>query len=122
MYDIAIDPARQLMTIKFSGFWTDEAFRAYAIDVAKSSETLRQSSGFRFLLLDLSDFPIQANGIAERHGRLLRAAQDNYGLRAAVVMQSALSRLQAMRVAKLTGNDLFVDQEVALATLISKGE
>ena len=118
MFDIAIDPARKLMTVKVAGFWDQRTFKSYAAEAAARSEELRRSGGFDYLLIDMSDFPIQAAAVAEMHGSLLRVAQDSYGVKAAVVMRSALSRLQAARVAKLTGNDLFDDANAALVSLL----
>ncbi len=118
MYDVTIDTARQLMKVKVSGFWSEETFKTYAAEATKRSEELRRTGGFKYVLIDMSDFPIQSAVVAEMHGRLLQAAQDGYGVRAAVVMTSALSRLQATRVAKLTGNDLFDDADTAVAALM----
>jgi hypothetical protein len=118
MFNIAIDPARKLMTVEVSGFWDERTFKDYAAEAAIRSEELRYSGGFDFVLIDMSDFPIQAQAVAEMHGRLLKAAQNGYGVKAAVVMRSALSRLQAARVARLTGKDLFDEAGTALASLI----
>jgi len=120
MYEVSIDRAKQLMTVRVSGFWTREVFKAYAAEAARHADVLRRGGGFRSLLIDMSDFPLQAAAIADLHGQLLIATQQRYGVNAAVVMRSALSRLQAARVAKLTGNDLFDDADTALAALMER--
>lgn len=120
MFDIGIDPVRKLMTVKVAGFWDQRTFKSYAAEAAARSEELRRSGGFNYLLIDMSYFPVQAAAVAEMHGSLLRAAQEGYGVKAAVVMRSALSRLQAARVAKLTGNELFDDADTALVALLGR--
>lgn len=118
MYDISIDRARQLMIVKVSGFWKADTFKGYAAEAARAADQLRQAGGFKVLLIDMSEFPIQSKEVAEMHGRLLIAAQEQYRVKAAVVMKSALSRLQAGRVAKLTGSQLFDDADAALDVLM----
>lgn len=120
MYNISIDRTRHLMMVAVSGFWTEDTFKAYANEAARRSDELSRSGGFKSLLIDMSEFPLQAKAIADLHGELLLTAQQRYGVAAAVVMRSALSRLQAARVAKLTGNDLFDDVGGALAALMQR--
>lgn len=117
MYTISVDPTGALMTVRMSGFWDEKTFRAYAAEVAGCTKRLLATGRFRSLLIDMSDFPIQSQAQAEMHGKLLRAGQERHGFRTAIVMRSALSRLQASRVARLTGSQLFDDVESALASL-----
>lgn len=118
MYSVTIDPSRHLMTVTVSGFWKEETFKSYIAEAARATAELQRRGGFGLLLVDMSDYPLQGQAVAEMHGKLMLAAQQRYGVKAAVVMRSALSRLQAARVAKLTGNDLFDDADSAIEALL----
>ncbi len=117
MFDVAIDRNRHLMTIRVSGFWDAGTFRTYAAATAAKAKELHRGGGFAALLIDMSDYPLQAKEIADRHGVLLTGAKQHYGCRVALVMRSALSRLQATRVAKLTGSELYDSIEAAMTAL-----
>ncbi|MGC5799530.1 hypothetical protein [Sphingomonas sp. NFX23] len=118
MYEISSDPARQLLIVRVSGFWTREIMATYRAEVGQQASVLRQAGGCKRILVDMSHYPIQSGDIADGHAAALRFARETLGARAAIVMTSALSRLQATRVATSSGHRLFNDDVAAMTWLM----
>jgi len=117
VYDVEIDPARKLLIIRLAGFWTPETMKAYQAEVRRKASALHRAGGCERILVDMSDYPIQSAEIAEGHASALRHAADTLCAKAAIVMTSALSKLQASRVATSTGHRFFTDETLAFAWL-----
>lgn len=97
MYDIQWDIPQRSLSMRLSGFWTEETMRGYeyAVRQAVSAPPVRPFG----LLVDLSDHPPQAGDIVERQSAVLSLV-GTAGLSAiAVVGASTLMRRQAQRAA-----------------------
>lgn len=122
MFRVSIDPSRNLLTIELKGFWTATIMAEYMLALRQQSSTLRAVGGCKPILVDMSSYPIQSFTIAEGHAAALRFAKETVGARAAIVMTSALSKLQASRVANSSGNEFFDNQNAALAWLMDDAD
>ncbi|MEG3089208.1 hypothetical protein [Sphingomonas sp. PB4P5] len=118
MFEVTIDGRRKLLHIVMQGFWNDDTMARYSEIVVQKSSELRRAEGCKRILINMSDFPIQSKKIAEGHAAFLRTVRDRGEARVALVMQSALSKLQAARVASDTGHSTFADEAEALAWLM----
>lgn len=119
MFTVLTDPSRNLLSIKVTGFWTDQTMANYLTHLRSQSSTLRSTGGCSRILVDMTDYPIQSQAIADGHHAALKFAAETLGARAAVVMKSGLSRLQAARITKSSGHQLFDDIASASEWLMS---
>ncbi len=119
MFEITTDPPRRFLRIAMRGFWDAGTMTAYSKAVRTALGTLQQGGGCGFILIDMLDYPIQSKAVAEGHADNLRIVKARGAARVALVMQSALSRLQAARVAADTGHATFPSEDAALAWLFS---
>lgn len=120
-FELQADQARQMLRIVMRGFWTEETMAAYSIAVREKMAELLRGRGCRRILINMSDFAIQSQKVAEGHAANLRVVRDRGEARVALVMQSALSKLQAARVASDTGHSTFTTEAEALLWLMSDG-
>lgn len=118
MFEITADQDRQLLWIRMWGFWDAEMMSVYLQEVRRKLRHLQTSKGCRSILIDMTDYPIQSRDVAEGHAANLRVVRDRGEARVALVMQSALSKLQAARVAHDTGHATFPTEQDALAWLM----
>ncbi|MDP1027092.1 hypothetical protein Q5H91_07700 [Sphingomonas sp. KR1UV-12] len=119
MYTVTIEPALHLLRIRVAGFWSAAVMKAYVAELVRQAEALGRTGGCRRILVNMSDYPIQAQAIADGHARIIAHGKTVMKAHTAVVMKSALSRLQAMRVADLAGHELFDDEVSARRWLMS---
>jgi hypothetical protein len=119
MFEVTADPKRQLLRIVMRGFWDAETITAYSAAMRRTMGDLQRTAGCRRILIDMVDFAIQSKEVAAGHAAYLRAVRDRSEARVALVMQSALSRLQAARVASDTGHSTFATEAEALAWLMA---
>ncbi len=120
MYSVTIEPAHRLLRIRVDGFWSMEVMTAYVAELRQQSDALRNAGGCERILVDMSDYPIQSRAVADGHAQIIARAKAMTNTRTALVMKSALSRLQAMRVADLAGDQLFEDEASARAWLLAQ--
>lgn len=119
LFEVNAERELRMLRIIMRGFWDAETMRAYSIEVRNKMAELMQARGCRYILIDMIDFAIQSQAIAEGHAANLRMVRDRGEARVALVMQSALSKLQAARVASDTGHKTFATVAEARAWLLS---
>lgn len=122
MFAIETDASRNLLSIIMRDFWTAQVMAEYNVAVRHAIGDLRRRGGMIHVLIDMRDFAIQSAEIAEGHAANLRAVARSGDARVALVMQSALSKLQAARVAHDTGHATFATIEAAMAWLYAPDE
>ncbi len=120
MFKVTIEPENQLMRIEVSGFWPAEILPAYVEELRRQTDALKPSGGCRRILVDMSDYPIQSQAVAQAHARIIAHGKDEMRAATAVVMTSPLSKLQAKRMANLAGHELFDDEDGARAWLLAR--
>lgn len=121
MFDVVPDHDLRMLRLKLRGFWDDGTMVRYLNAIRGAMADLQRTGGCKSILIDMSDFPIQSKAVAEGHARQLHYVRDRGGIRVAFVMQSALSKLQAARVASDTGNSTFDTEQAALDWLLADG-
>jgi len=119
-FDVTPDFTAQLLSIRMRGFWDDATMAAYLKAVNAAAAMLHRAGGCKFILVNMSGYPIQTRHIAEGHGALLRSSRKMPGTRVALVMQSALSKLQASRLAADSGHEIFPSEEAAMDWLMAE--
>lgn len=92
----------------------------YIAALGEQAEALVPYGGCRRILVDMSDYPIQSQAVAEGHVRIIAHGKNKMRAHTAVVMTSALSKLQAKRMANLAGHELFDDEASARAWLLAQ--
>ncbi|MFD1789028.1 hypothetical protein ACFSC3_15805 [Sphingomonas floccifaciens] len=120
MYSITVEPECQLMRIAVSGFWPSEILPGYIAELHRQTEGLKPFGGCRRILVDMSDYPIQSQEVAQAHARIIAYGKDALRAATAVVMTSPLSKLQAKRMANLAGHELFDEEAGARAWLLAQ--
>lgn len=119
MFAVKPDFGRRLLHVTLRGFWDARVMADYMKNVRSALGELRRTGGCKYVLIDMVDFPIQSKAIAEGHAENLRAVKRAGDARVALVMQSALSKLQAARVASDTGHRTFGTEAEALSWLLA---
>lgn len=119
MYQVTIEPQHRLMCIRVDGFWTAAVMGDYLAELRRNVDALAAHGGCARILVDMSEYPIQSQPIAQGHARIIQHGKTEMKARTAVVMTSALSRLQAIRVARLAGHELFDDEASARRWLLA---
>lgn len=120
MFTVAIEPENRLLRIAVHGFWSEKVMREYVAELGRQTEALGHHGGCRRILVDMSDYPVQSQAIAEGHARIIAYGRTEMKAVTAVVMTSALSRLQARRIANLAGRELFDDEASAREWLLAQ--
>ncbi|MHA6723923.1 hypothetical protein [Sphingomonas sp. RS2018] len=109
------------MRIEVHGFWPTDAIPSYLAELRRQTDALQVAcGGCRRILVDMSDYPIQSQAVAEAHANIIAHGKTAMKAFTAVVMTSALSRLQAKRMAQLAGHELFDDEASARAWLLAQ--
>lgn len=119
MFDITTDHERHLLRIALRGFWDDTIMASYMAEVREKGAELERTGGCKYILINMVDYEIQSKEVAEAHAENLRRVKKAGVARVALVMQSALSRLQAARVAVDTGHQAFDTEDEALEWLLA---
>lgn len=119
MFEVTPDHDLRMLRITLRGFWDGATMAGYMKVVREAMGGLQRAGGCRYILIDMTGYPIQSKEIAESHAAALRLVTQAGGVRVALVMQSALSKLQATRVAADTGQRMFDTEEAAREWLLS---
>lgn len=119
MFEVVADRDLRLLSVSMHGFWDDATMTAYRQTLRATMDRLQRDVGCARILIDMTGYPIQPKQIAEGHGALLRGTAQLPGLRVALVMQSALSKIQATRLAANIDHRKFDTREAALEWLLA---
>lgn len=120
MYEITTEPEHRLMRIEVQGFWSPEMIPGYVAALYERIDSLKPVGGCRRILVDMSSYPIQPQSVAKAHSKIIDYGRNELKAVTAVVMTSALSRLQAKRMANLAGRELFDDEPSARRWLLAQ--
>ncbi|WP_404369754.1 hypothetical protein AB5I39_00100 [Sphingomonas sp. MMS24-J45] len=92
-YDVAIN----VLTIHVEGFWTPEMVPELSAALLQKAQALKVSGRSFDVLVELLDFPVQSNEVADLLTGVMTAGFAYTSGRAAVVVGSHLNKLQAER-------------------------
>lgn len=116
LYRLEHDGAHHLVRATITGCWVGKDLERYADDLRPMMAICRSRYGMAKLLVDRLGAPVQSQAV---HNRLIQLMptylRDTDAL--AMVVSSALVRMQAKRVLILSRSDIFLDEGEALAWL-----
>lgn len=119
MYTVTVEPEHHLMRIEVVDFWPVSIIPHYVAELNRQIGALELSGGCQRILVDMTRYPIQSQAVAKAHAKIIAYGRNDLKALTAVVMTSALSKLQAKRMANLAGHELFEDEESARAWLLN---
>ncbi len=120
MFTVTIEPRHRMIHVTIVGFWSMDVLPAYVAELRRQTDALAAVGGCRRILVDMTDYPIQSQEVAEAHAQIIGYAKRKLGAPTAVIMPNALSKLQAKRMANLAGRELFDDAASARAWLLEQ--
>lgn len=116
VYEISLDKDRKLLRVAFKGLWDIQTLDRYEAE----REAVVRGSGWRSgeydYLLDLRGHPVQPRDVAAKGDEYYRTYQPR-PRKLALIVSSALARMQVTRVVKGMQEQLFANEEAALAWL-----
>ncbi len=118
MYDINIQSHNNLVIIKMTGFWSIETVQIFAQDMRAAVGSLDCMPGDHVVLVDLSDFKIQAQAVIAAFQSFIMTA-DPAARRIAFVRGDGLAYIQSKRVMVRNAMAMFATRIDALDWLIS---
>ncbi|MBN2383550.1 hypothetical protein JXQ70_11775 [bacterium] len=117
-FEFAVDQPNRQMTLRAWGFWKADLVEIFK---DKMNNSISEFKGSKWdLLFDFSEFRPQKTEILEVFENIIIKASNNGLERVAVVVSSAITRLQIMRFAELTKKEnwsFHVEQEEAARAL-----
>ena len=118
---IHIDPARKLVDVRLSGFFTVEDAGWTGEELRESILALGPAVGEHVTLYDATDLSIAPNETVEAVKRMFAhpAVRPLWARKVAIVAKSALGRMQLVRLREARADiEIFDDREAAIAWLL----
>lgn len=119
MYEISLDRDCKLLRVAFKGLWDIQTLDRYEAERETAVRGAGWRSGEYDYLLDLRDHPVQPRDVAARGDEHYRTFQPR-PRKLAMIVTSALARMQVTRVVKGTHERFFDDDKAALAWLAER--
>lgn len=113
MYDISLDRNRRLLRAVFTGLWDIQTLNRYEVEREAAVRGAGWRSGEYDYLLDLRDHPVQTQDVAAKGDEYYRSFQPR-PRKLALIITSALARMQVTRVVKGTQERFFDNEKAAL--------
>lgn len=119
-YTIIFDPNTAFLEVRVQGFWDQDMITSFAEEFAAKLAELRAAGAAFGVLADASEFSVQGQQISEGLTRIVDA--DNHDNRApsALVIGSALVKMQAARTMAADHVRIFASREEAMVWLDDK--
>lgn len=121
-FSVRADAARKLLDIELRGFWDLGTIDRFAGAVAMALQTLKSAGcrpGEQVSLVDNAQLNIQSQDVVHRFEELIESRL-NTSRRTAVIVSSALLKMQAKRVGP--SHQIFEDRDTALRWLLETAE
>ncbi|WP_457313525.1 hypothetical protein [Sphingomonas sp. UYAg733] len=117
-YEITMDVTRKLLTIRVSGYWNQALLDDYkAVITAKLAELGSSTPELR-VLVDVREHGVQAQHIANQMQSFLKVIGPRVG-RVAVIVDSALQKMQTRRINPAGGDGIFGSEDDATSWLLA---
>lgn len=111
MFSFSYDPNRTLLSIVQQGYWTVEEFRDYERQFRTHHRAILQEHGSYRVVADCREYPVQSPEVSLAFEKLFQTLMaENHG-HYAIVVGSALNRIQARRVIPHTNVEIFSPDE-----------
>lgn len=121
-HSVTVDPAKKLIVLKMSGVVSQEDGAWMAEEVRAAVRSLGNGIGQHVTLYDFSDVPVVPQATLEQLRETFRnpAVRPLWSRKLAIVVKTALGRMQVQRVKEVRGDiEIFDDRTAALAWLLS---
>ena len=120
-FTIEVDQSNGVIRATTYEFWTLATLEQYEAAVVTAQETVRRSGLRPLLLIDVRRHGVQSREVAQG---LQRFAGSKYGqaTKTAVIVESALYRLQAARIGSSAHHAIFQNDDDALQWLLGSKE
>lgn len=109
MYNINVDTETDLIIIELEGFWTESDFEKFIVDQHEALSKLECRIGKHRLLCDLSKLNVVAQDVAARISTDLNSQGPRDAEWIAIVVSSALLKLQMQRLLMRSNAKIFDD-------------
>jgi len=120
-YSFSYDERRNLLSVKQSGYWALETFRAFEQEFLGWHAKIRARHDRYCVIAECADYRVQSNEVGEAFGRFFtRLMAENLG-RYAILVGSTLNAMQAKRVFPQPHVQVFTDRDAAMAWLFEGG-
>lgn len=116
-FDIRFDPRDPILFLRLSGFWTLPIALAFEAALQDAGRDLRLAEKCTGTLSDSRAFPVQSEEVGAVLARIRLAGPGHEPWPTAIVVGSALNKLQAERVMKRDNVRVFLDMDEARAWL-----
>ncbi len=98
MYAITTDPARHIVHIQISGFWSEDMLGPFSAELKHAVDSLQVGPGRHLVLIDVSDVAIQSQTVVAAFQKLIVHGPTR-ARRMALYTTQMLPRMQARRIA-----------------------
>jgi hypothetical protein len=119
VYEISLDKDRKLLRAVFTGLWDIQTLDRYEVEREAAVRGAGWRSGEYDYLLDLRGHPVQPKEVAAKGDEHYRNFQPR-PRKLALIVTSALARMQVTRVVKGTQERFFDNEEAALDWLAER--
>ncbi len=116
MYEISLDKDRKLLRVVMTGLWDIQTLDRFEVEREAAVRGAGWRSGEYGYLLDLRGHPVQPRDVSAKGGEYYRTFQPR-PRKLALIITSALARMQVTRVIKGMQERFFDNEEAALAWL-----
>jgi hypothetical protein len=119
MYKITLDVENDLVELELEGFWTESEFEIFIAEQHAALKKLRCQIGKHLLLCDLTKLNVVAQDVAAQVTTDLNSQGPRDAEWLAIVISSALLKLQMQRLLTRSNAQIFDDVEAAREWLMS---
>ena len=117
-FTIEVDRSRGLICAAAYGFWTPAVLERFKVGVQTEQEAIRGSGLRPLFLIDVRRHGVQSRGVVEGLQAFAKMASCR-ATKTAVVVESALYRLQAARIGSEPDHAIFSDHDAARRWLLA---
>jgi hypothetical protein len=119
MYKITLNIENDLVELELEGFWTESDFQKFIAEQHTALNKLRCQIGKHLLLCDLTKLNVVAQDVAARVATELNSQGPRDAEWLAIVISSALLKLQMQRLLTRSNAQIFDDVTAARQWLLS---
>jgi hypothetical protein len=119
MYSITVDVENDLIAIELEGFWTESDFEQFMVDEHAALNRLQCQIGKHILLCDLTKLNVVAQDVGTRIATDLNSQGPRDAEWIAIIIKSALLKLQMQRLLTRSNAHIFEDVKSAREWLLT---
>ena len=120
-YSFFYDEQRVLLTLKQRSYWSMETFVRYEQDYLAQHDRIRTRHRNYRVFADCVDYPVQSIEVGEAFAALFSKLMSENKGRYAIIVSSALNRIQAQRLIPQPNVKVFTEGKAAMDWLFEPG-